>query len=947
MSVCQEQRASEREPLIHSSHMDEPYEFDVDGKAAFSSAECDKDTQQRAVVTQRRLYTRDASWCAHLQSAAALLYLLLSVIYALCQFFSHNHSMHGHGQHEMKVQHMYEAYQESVLSDARCHMRTNRFLEGCRQTLDDRIAAAEAQFLRVPSAESARAALQRYTSVPHMAGEPNDLDSARNLVTEWSELLGIPTVNATEFMFDAGTEESREFMQHSPPMSAREAPRVWADTYSVWLNQPVKASLSLMDERGNDFWTANLDEDVLSDDATSAQGRPAFHGFSASGNAKGHVVFAGGGSLQDFELLKQNGVDVKGKIVLVRYGDVFRGVIVRAAEEAGAAAVLMYTDPAEDGTITEANGYKAYPEGPARHPSSVQRGSVQALSIMPGDPSTPDEPSYRNATRFPSSATSSLPRIPSIPISFANAKQLLADMEGQGLRAEQLRAGFGGAIPNVTYWTGPSRHLAHVENVMSDQVQDIWNVYAVIPGHLDDERIMIGNHRDAWVFGAGDPSSGSAVMHEVVKGLGQLVQSGWRPMRTIVLASWDAEEYGLIGSTEFGEDFAEFIQSHVAMYHNLDMAVCGSVFEANASPSLQALLHDVAHSVPDPKQPATHNMTLRDVGSLGSGSDFTVFLQRLGIASSDIRFSRGPSDPVYHYHSNYDSFTWMDRYGDPGFVRHEAIAKAYGLLALRSADAIFLPISLRDYARELHKYYEMLLETARATGVELRPTILERLRTAIENLGVQAQEMSVHQSKLEERVRAVFSRPNVHMTQEVRQLLRKAHNMNTHLREFEQGFLDMEGLASRPWYRHLGVAPGRWLGYGATIFPGVTESMTLDHGLRTSAELSRLAKSMEQMAKKLEEANARWSRHESPPHTPPHHGPSRPEEPHDGSRQPQPPHHGPGVPRPPHPGPEPPHHGPGVPRPPHPGPEPPHHGPGVPRPPHPGPEPSLHSFNGA
>ena len=180
MSVCQEQRASEREPLIHSSHMDEPYEFDVDGKAAFSSAECDKDTQQRAVVTQRRLYNRDATWCYRFQLVLGMLYLLFSIASALYEIFSSNF-LHGHGQHEMKMQHMFEAYQESVLSDARCHMRTNRFLEGCRQTLDDRIAAAEAQFLRVPSAESARAALQRYTSVPHMAGEPNDLDSARNL----------------------------------------------------------------------------------------------------------------------------------------------------------------------------------------------------------------------------------------------------------------------------------------------------------------------------------------------------------------------------------------------------------------------------------------------------------------------------------------------------------------------------------------------------------------------------------------------------------------------------------------------------------------------------------------------------------------------------------------------------------------------------------------------
>ncbi|WFD20796.1 glutamate carboxypeptidase II [Malassezia caprae] len=693
--------------------------------------------------------------------------------------------------------------------DVRCRLRFAHATPACH------LSALEQAYLQVPSAASARAALQRYTAQHHYAGEPSDKASALRLLDEWSALLGADTRNASVRVYDAGSTESRMLME-----SPASAPRVWADTYAVWLNEPVHASLRVLDAQGHAVWNATLAEDVLAEDPTSAHGLPLFHGYSFSGSARGPIVYAGTGSPADFRRLKAQGVRVDGAIALVRYGGLFRGLKVRAAQEAGAIGVLIYSDPEEDGQVTEAHGYAPYPAGPARQPSSVQRGSVQALSFYPGDPTTPSGPSYRNATRVPWSEAQSLPRIPSLPLSYAAAKRLLSLTQGRGVRAEDVQPHFGGKIPGAEYWTGPSALHVSMDNEMRHATRDIWNVYAVIPGRIDDQRIMVGNHRDAWVFGAGDPSSGTAVLHELAKGLGTLVASGWQPQRTIVLASWDAEEYGLVGSTEFGEDYASFLQRHVAMYHNLDMAVQGTQLEANGSPSLARLVRGAAASVPDPSAPGS--LALDRVEPLGSGSDFTVFLQHLGIPATDVTFRRTSTDPVYHYHSNYDSFAWMDKFGDPGFARHTAMARLLGLLVLRSAEAPLLPIHTPDMAAQLWDAYRQLRRIAPrdAAPWEELEAALRRVQDAAEAL---------HRSQLDasdERVRDV----------------------NDRLQRVEQAFLDPDGLVQRPWFRHLGVAPGRWLGYGATTLPGLTESITLDHGTHAAHELRRLVAALDRVA---------------------------------------------------------------------------------------------------
>ena len=669
------------------------------------------------------------------------------------------------------------AFGPSIADDARCRVRASTNVRSCVSTWRDRARAAEAAFLDIPSAESARAALQRYTSHAHTASDAQHAASAHQVLTEWADLLGVPP-NATDPIGDAGSKQTRASMtQHGEP-------RVWADR-AVRLDRPVSASLSLTAANGSAVWTADLADDVV-------RGAPTFRAHGAPGSAHARVIYAGSGSHADFARLQALGVRVAGAVALVRDGGVFRDRAVRAAQAQGAVGVLLYTDPADDG-------------------AARQRGSVE---------------------RAPREAAISLPRIPSLPISYLHAQRLLRDMEGVGVEASAVRPDFGGAIPNTTYWTGPSRHRAHMTSEMERPTRDIWNVYAVIPGYVDTQRIMAGHRRDTWGFGAGDPSSSAAVVHDVVRGLGHLLRRGWRPARTIVLASWGAEAHGNVGASECGEDDAACLHDHVAIYHHLDTAVRGSQLRASASPSFQRVLHDAVDALP--------NVTLDHVGPLGPGSDVAALLPHLGIASSDLGFVRAPSDPVYAYHSNYDSFAWMHRFGDPDLARHKTAAQVFGLLVLRSAQSLFLPLSLTDDAQALAAHQASLEKTARDANVRLAPAWRQRLSDAIERITQGARRLAAEQAALASRLDA----PG----RDLAPTLRAAHAINERLPAWEHGWLDARSLGQRTCSRRLGVAPGRWLGYGATAFPGVTESTTLDGREHTTDELACLTLALEQLA---------------------------------------------------------------------------------------------------
>ncbi|KDQ17172.1 hypothetical protein BOTBODRAFT_29986 [Botryobasidium botryosum FD-172 SS1] len=758
---------------------------------------------------------------------------------------------------------------------------------------------AEDLFLTIPNEKSALKASREYAEKPHMAGSANDYVSAIVQLQLFQDKFNI-TPPSDLPVFEAGSPGSRNAILDIGSLTG---PSAWIDTYYPLLNTPLERKLEVV-RNGKVAWSASLEEkDYDEDDAGKyAHTIPAWHGFSKEGDVTGKLIYVKYGRKSEFDELAAAGVDFTGTIAIVRYGAVFRGLKVKAAQEAGCVGIIIYSDPRDDGYVTEENGHKVYPHGPARNPHTVQRGSVEFLSMYPGDPTTPGLPAYENATR---AEPLNIPSIPSLPISWANAKHLLAEI--------------GNAYENGEKSANDIRLL----NTVDQKVKPIWNTMAVIPGQIKDEVVVIGNHRDAWVIGAGDPTSGTVSLHEIVRGFGELLKQGWQPMRTIVIASWDGEEYGLIGSTEWGEDFADWIKQNVVAYLNIDSATSGSRFNLVASPSLSRLLRTAAQEIP---HPTDANRTLWDartdvgpftppadpepqpepapepepeaqdgegdlpIGPLGSGSDYTVFLQRLGIASTDQGFGGTTSDAVYHYHSVYDSQRWQELYADPGFHRHVAIAKHLGLVALRLADSIILPLDTTQYSNELDGYLTKVESISSDVGFRAEFTDLRKAITRLKSASAKLDSKKAKTEKaflkelekwrrerskspgdskgkklvcagrqrqikgVEKWVKDVFgvvgpsgsaSRgqggvsvrahglanargPASPPSKRFLKALRRVQDVNKKLSTFEQGFISEEGIKDREWYKHLGVAPGKWLGYGATTFPALTEAIEIE-----------------------------------------------------------------------------------------------------------------------
>ncbi|GAA5884155.1 hypothetical protein JCM6882_002158 [Rhodosporidiobolus microsporus] len=780
----------------------------------------------------------------------------------------------------------------------------------------------EHAILTFPTAEGARNASHSYTSKTHVAGSPGDKNIALLLKAQWEGLLGVAPSGEEGNVWDAGTEEDYEALtggkkggkgkkgrkggshhkgrrglvrrakraarhalegaglpvpsflarrghghhggkkQHLPPV----VPRVWTSRYYPLLDTPIHSSVSYSSPSTNTSFSAKLKENVLAEDPTSGEGVKAWHGFSNNGSARGEVVYASKGRPEDYDELEAKGITVKDRIALVQYGSLFRGNKVKAAAERGARAVLIYSDPIEDGEVTVEKGVEPFPKGGAREPSSIQRGSVQYLSLYPGDPLTPSLPAYNphnpslpHIPRLPNSSPSlNKPPIPSLPLSYEDALPLLLELNGRGVKLEDGREGRpegwregGLGYRGVEYWTGPSEGVVEVVNGVEEEVTAIWNTYALIPGQVDDEIVVLGNHHDAWTFGSGDPSSGTAAMHEVVKAFGALLKKGWRPLRTVLVVGWDAEEYGLIGSTEFGEDFASYLQSHVVAYLNVDVAAAGTGLELNASPSLADLMREVASRVDDPDREGRkvgergEGEGELEVDALGSGSDFTVFLQRLGLASLSLGYApNGKTDPVYHYHSNFDDAYWMDRFGDPQFKHHEAVAKLLGLAAVRLVEEGVVPINTTAYAVALSSYVDKITTLPGASSLDLSP-----LRSLASDILSASQTLHARAADLLSRLRSphAHSRSGAKGRKDALKLVKELREVNEKLRRFEGGFLgDGKGLKGREWYRHLGVAPGRYLGYGATTLPGLAEALTLDHDVeQAKEEVVRLERAFE------------------------------------------------------------------------------------------------------
>ncbi|KAI8958470.1 glutamate carboxypeptidase [Daldinia sp. FL1419] len=580
-------------------------------------------------------------------------------------------------------------------------------------------------------------------------------------------------------------------------------------SYDVFLNYPVNKSLNLTYPNGS-VYRPYLEEAVLSQDETTGypDAIPTFHGYSASGSVDAEFVYVGRGQQVDFDRLIDLGVPLEGKIAVAQYGGPFRGLKVKNAQENGMIGAIIFTDTAEDGDITEANGYTAYPDGPARNPSSVQRGSVQFLSTYPGDPTTPGYPSKEDSPRVENPDV--LPKIPSIPISYVNAIPILAALDGHGTTGNEVnRTGWVGKL-NVSYSTGPAPGTTiNLSNYMEDTYTPIWNAIGIINGTNADETIVIGNHRDAWIVGgAADPNSGSAILVELSKAFGKLLSQGWKPKRNIVIASWDGEEYGLLGSTEWVEEYIPWLTETAVSYLNVDVGTSGPWPYIEATPELHKIATEVMKKVPWKDSRTMYDVWLEytqgTIGVLGSGSDYTSFVHR-GIGSIDMSSGPGAADPIYHYHSNFDSYHWMSAFGDPGFLVQKSMAQYVTLLAYSLASQDVIQFNLPNYGVQLESYYEDLISLINSTTRILDTSVL---RTAIQEFKIAAEEIEAQEEQA--------------VSTEDPELLTL---VNHKYRDFQRGFVSQGGLPNREFYRHLIFAPGLDTGYAATTFPGITEAI--------------------------------------------------------------------------------------------------------------------------
>ncbi len=679
----------------------------------------------------------------------------------------------------------------------------------------------EEMYQRLPAPDSAREHLRRLTAEPHVAGTKEDYATAI-YVRDKMRSYGIPS-------------ELNE--------------------YDVLLNYPKQpAVVELITPRRR--LRLGVKEALIPADPSSSSSKiiPLFSGYSPSGEVTAPLVYVNYGLPPDYEALKKVGVEVKGKIAIARYGNSFRGVKAKVAEDNGAVGLIIYSDPADDGY---AQG-DVYPKGPWRPVSSAQRGSVQYLFQSPGDPLTPGRPSVPGEARLKIEEATNLTRIPVQPISYGDAKLLLEPLGGP-----VRPAGFQGALPFSYHVGGTEAVRVHLKTVMDYQIRKIWNVISRIEGNEEKDRwVIMGNHRDAWTFGAVDPNSGSTAMLEAARGFGELLKSGWKPRRTILMCSWDGEEYGLLGSTEWAEDNAAELKQKAVVYLNMDAAVSGANFGAASVPSLWKLIRAATRDVTDPKSGKSVYQQWQDtnrerrgdaalteaqtgsdspiaearIGSLGSGSDYTPFLQHLGIPATDMGFS----GDYGVYHSAYDSFHWMAHFGDPSFAYHATAARLWGVVAMRLAGAEGLQFDYTDYAKQISDFFEESMKTAKrrnlANALDEKP-----MRDAIKRFWEEA--------ALTEKARQE-ALPNFGGGSGDRKLRR----INEALIGVERAFTDPRGLRGRTWYTHQIYAPGTYTGYAAQPLPDFRQALEDRNTTNAKEALGRIVEAINRGAEVLKKA---------------------------------------------------------------------------------------------
>lgn len=642
----------------------------------------------------------------------------------------------------------------------------------------------EEQFLQLPSAGRARQWHRYFTAEPHPAASKRNNELAGYIAGQWRK-QGWEDVVLRKYD-----------VLHSAPRSV-----------SLEMIAPVTYKATLREEP--------YDADP---DTKNPRISPAYLGYSASGDVTAEVVYAHSGNPEDYELLRRNGIDVKGKIVLVRYSNPYsyRGFKALTAEREGAAAMLVYSDPAEDGYTKG----KVFPDGPWGPESHIQRGAITYDFIVPGDPLTPGWASVPGAKRIPATEARSLPKIMALPLSWHDARPLLENMSGPEVPKE-----WQGAMPIRYRLAGGVK--AHLKIDMDTSVQPYTVVEARIRGsELPDEWVLLGNHRDAWAFGGVDPSSGTASMMELSRALGEMKKHGWRPRRTLVICSWDGEEYALTGSTEWGEQFGDELRKKLVAYLNVDSSASGPGnrgtgntapdFHADAVASLAPMIVEATHGLRVPsgeplyeawkktrQQEEKSEKPLADSElvntEVGSGSDHTVFLNHLGRPTVGLEF-----DGQYGvYHSGYDNHYWMTHFGDPSFEYHIIITKFWGLLALRLANADVLPYDFEAYAANLRRFLVELDQKSKVqANLDLAP-----LRSSITDFESAAHDLNAATARA---------------LSDGKLTAASARQLNEQLMQVEGNWLNPDGIPGRPWFKHLLYA-ARYT-YAHLELPGLTEA---------------------------------------------------------------------------------------------------------------------------
>lgn len=644
----------------------------------------------------------------------------------------------------------------------------------------------EAEAIQGPAPSRAKSHSAALSQEPHVAGTPAQKRTADYVIAQM-KAMGLET-------------EIRQYDVWLPHATSVKVTRIGRDTLSLDLTEPP----------------------IPGDDATALPQYLTVNGSSGAGVGEGELVFVNYGLIEDYATLDSLGVSVKGKVVLARYGRSFRGIKAREAEKRGAVGVLIYTDPADDGY---ARG-DLYPEGPMRPSRGVQRGSVFNGA---GDPLTPGYASKPGAPRLsPDQDGIGLPKVPVVPISAANAQLLLAQVNGTKI-PQSWQGGLG-----LRYHVGPGPVRVKVEvttDAKTNGTKAIYNTLGYLRGtEYPEQYVYIGGHRDGWGPGAADNISGTVSILEAARALSDMAKKGIKPKRTIVFATWDAEEWGLVGSSEYVEDDSLRLQKGAVAYFNQDVAAQGSTFGGGGTPSLRAVLRDIVKAVPDPNGKGSVYASWRAAANLkadslepgmgdpGGGSDFAGFYNHLGIPIAEWGFG----GPAGTYHSAYDTHAWMEKFGDPGFKYHATAARIAAAMALRVANSEILPYDYAEFARTMKKYLPPMTRSFAARGWDT--TSLAPLARAITRL----EKSSVAFAGTRDRA---LSRGAAKPAQAA---------ANTEMLKVERAFARPSGLKGRPWYRSLIYVADIDNGYANMNFPGVNEAVRAGDKATTMTELTDL-----------------------------------------------------------------------------------------------------------